>query len=52
MSLESYEAFFDESFDDPQQFFENGGIDSLYENENSRDTECNVQSVDVLKVCP
>lgn len=30
MSLEDYEAFFDESLDDPE-FFENGGVDTFFE---------------------
>ncbi|XP_020554102.1 zinc finger protein CONSTANS-LIKE 9 isoform X2 [Sesamum indicum] len=40
LDLENYGAVFDE-LDDPQQFFENGGIDSLFEH----GTECNVKSV-------
>ncbi|KAL0363102.1 UNVERIFIED_CONTAM: Zinc finger protein CONSTANS-LIKE 10 [Sesamum calycinum] len=40
LDLENYGAVFDE-LDDPQQFFENGGIDSLFEH----GTECNVKCV-------
>ncbi|KAL0443072.1 UNVERIFIED_CONTAM: Zinc finger protein CONSTANS-LIKE 10 [Sesamum latifolium] len=40
LDLENYGAVFDE-LDDPQQFFENGGIDCLFEH----GTECNVKCV-------
>ncbi|KAK4439490.1 Zinc finger protein CONSTANS-LIKE 10 [Sesamum alatum] len=40
LDLENYGAVFDE-LDDPQQYFENGGIDSLFE----RGTGCNVKCV-------
>ncbi|KAL0353339.1 UNVERIFIED_CONTAM: Zinc finger protein CONSTANS-LIKE 10 [Sesamum angustifolium] len=40
LDLENYGAVFDE-LDDPQQFFENGGMDSLFEH----GTECNVKCV-------
>ncbi|KAK6149612.1 hypothetical protein DH2020_017137 [Rehmannia glutinosa] len=31
LSFENYDALFDEPLDEPQQFFENGGIDGLFE---------------------
>ncbi|KAI3456605.1 hypothetical protein Pfo_013268 [Paulownia fortunei] len=49
LSLEDYDALFDECLDDPQQFFENGGIDSLFGIGNLHGTECNVECVHVAK---
>ncbi|KAH6833562.1 hypothetical protein C2S53_005366 [Perilla frutescens var. hirtella] len=49
MSLEDYEALFDESLDDPQQFFENGGADSFFEIGDLYDTECNLDGVQIEK---
>lgn len=43
MSVEDYEAFFDESLDDPRQFIENGGVDSFFEVGDLCGTECNVE---------
>lgn len=50
--MENYDAFFDESLDDLPQFFENGGIDNLFEIGNLYGAECNVECVDMAKVCP
>ncbi|KAL7130501.1 hypothetical protein ABFS83_13G138100 [Erythranthe nasuta] len=50
LSMEDYDAIFDESFDGSQQFFENGGINSLFEIGNSNNDECKPQRLQVPKV--
>ncbi|KAL3820854.1 hypothetical protein ACJIZ3_006759 [Penstemon smallii] len=49
-SMENCEALFGESLDDPQQFFINGGFDSLFEFGNLCGTECSVECVHVVKL--
>lgn len=49
LSLEDYEALFDESIDDPQ-FFETGGVDNFFEMGDFYGTECNVESAQLEKV--
>ncbi|XP_057765132.1 zinc finger protein CONSTANS-LIKE 10-like [Salvia miltiorrhiza] len=44
LSLDDYEALFDESRDETQQFFDNGGADSFFGMEDYN-TECNVKGV-------
>ncbi|KAG6392427.1 hypothetical protein SASPL_146646 [Salvia splendens] len=45
LSLDDYEALFDESRDETQQFFDNGGADSFYGMRDMYDNECNVKGV-------
>ncbi|XP_073136029.1 zinc finger protein CONSTANS-LIKE 10-like [Henckelia pumila] len=49
LSLDDFGVLFGISFDEPQQFFENGGIDSLFEIGNVLDAEFDAQSIPVTK---
>ncbi|XP_075505580.1 zinc finger protein CONSTANS-LIKE 10-like isoform X2 [Primulina tabacum] len=49
LSLDNFGILFGESFDEPQPFFENGGIDSLFEIGNILDTEFDAESIPVAK---
>ncbi|XP_073302511.1 zinc finger protein CONSTANS-LIKE 10-like [Primulina huaijiensis] len=49
LSLDNFGTLFGESFDEPQPFFENGGIDSLFEIGNILDTEFDAESIPVAK---
>lgn len=43
LSLDNCDGLFDESLDDPKQFFENSEIDNLFEIEDLHDTGCNIE---------
>ncbi|XP_051128651.1 zinc finger protein CONSTANS-LIKE 9-like [Andrographis paniculata] len=43
LSLENCEGLLDESLDDPEQYFENNGMDNLFELGDSHDIECDVK---------
>ncbi|KAL1559959.1 Zinc finger protein CONSTANS-like [Salvia divinorum] len=45
LSLDDYEALFDESRDETQQFLDNGGADSFFGMHDMYDNECNVKGV-------
>ncbi|PIM99669.1 hypothetical protein CDL12_27832 [Handroanthus impetiginosus] len=49
LGMENCEAHIDEFLDDPQQYFENGGIDSLFETGNLCGAECNVECAHAAK---
>ncbi|XP_047941228.1 zinc finger protein CONSTANS-LIKE 10-like [Salvia hispanica] len=45
LSLDDYEALFDESRDETQQFLDNGGADGFFGMRDMYDNECNVKGV-------